>query len=253
LKLKLKKSITKGTLFEGNKHLKLVLPCLSGKNGHDYIIKEFMAYKIFEIISPYYFKTRLANIEFIRKRGQQTKKYDLQGILIEDIDNVAKRLNARKYKKFVHPFQQNARASIQNHFFQYLIGNTDFSTRWQHNEKLLFIDKRFVCIPFDFDMSGLVDANYAVVSGIQNMPIKISRVTQRLYKGYKRDELLLQEVRHDYINHKMQILETADNLKSLFNNPKNFLKARQFILGFFDILENDKKFNTYIVSRTRTK
>ena len=61
-------------------------------------------------------------------------------------------------------------------------------------------------------MSGLVNANYAAVSGIENMPIKITNVTQRLYKGYKRDELLLQKVRQEFISHKIQMFNTIENL-----------------------------------------
>jgi hypothetical protein len=253
LKLKLKKSSTKGTLFEGSKKLKLVLPCLPGKSNSDLIIKEYLAYKLYEIISPYHFKTRLVNIEFFEEKGKRIKKHELKGILIEDIDKVANRFNGRAYKRYVHPLENDAITSIQNNLFQYLIGNTDFSTRTQHNQKLLFIDNKFICIPYDFDMSGLVNANYAAVSGIENMPIKITEVTQRLYKGYKRDELLLQKVRQEFISHKIQIFNTIDDIRELFSDPKQFLKAKQYIADFFEIIESDKKFNKNMVSRTRTK
>lgn len=253
LKLKLKKSSIKGTLFEGNKKLKLVLPCLPGKNNNDFVIKEYLAYKLYEIISPFHFKTKLINIDFVEERGQRLKKQELKGILIEDIDKVAKRLGGRQYKFSVHPLQNDALAAIQNNLFQYLIGNTDFSIRTQHNQKLLFIDKKFICIPYDFDMSGLVNPNYAAVSGIQNMPVKITEVTQRAYKGYKRDELLLEKVRQEFRSHKIEMFNTIDNLRVLFDDPKQYIKAKQYIVGFFEILESDKKFNKNIVSRARTK
>ena len=64
LKLKLKKKVSRGTIFEGNTKLKLVLPCLLEKDNDDLVLKEYMAYKLYELISPYHFKTRLANIEF---------------------------------------------------------------------------------------------------------------------------------------------------------------------------------------------
>ena len=253
LKLKMKKWTAKGTLFEGNQKLKLVLPCLSDKNNDDYVVKEYMAYKLFEIISPFHFKTRLVNIELLQERGKRLIKKELKGIIIEDIDKVAKRHDGHEYKRFVHPLEQEAITSIQNNLFQYLIGNTDYSIRSQHNQKLLFIDKKFICIPYDFDMSGLVDANYAAVSGIENMPIKITEVTQRIFKGYKRDELLLQKVRQDFIGHKTQMFKAIDNLRESFHEPKQFLTAKQFIVDFFEILESDKKFNKHIVSRARTR
>jgi hypothetical protein len=45
-----------------------------------------------------------------------------------------------------------------------MIGNNDFSTYAPHNEKLMEVDGKIVPIPYDFDLSGLVNASYAVVS-----------------------------------------------------------------------------------------
>lgn len=253
LKMKLYKEGTRGTEFEGNQELKVVLPCLTNRDTDDYILKEYMAYKLYEIISPYHFKTRLALIEFIEERGSREKRHSLKGILIEDIDNVAARVNGKEIERLVHPLQQEPISSLHNSFFQFLIGNTDYSTKQQHNEKLLFINNNFVCIPYDFDMSGLVNADYAFVANIQNMSRKITEVTQRLYKGYQREATLLEEVRRDYIRHKPEMMQAVDALKDLFNNPRQYLMAREYVEGFFEILENDKKFHTYIASAGRLK
>ena len=253
IKLKLKKSKTKGTLFKGNKKLKLILPCLRGKTVNDKLIKEYLAYKLYEHISPYHFKTRLVDLEYTELKGKKAIVHSLKGILQEDDKNVAERLNGREYKKNIHPLQQDAIASIQNNLFQYLIGNTDFSMRSRHNQKIFFINKKYISIPFDFDMSGLVNASYATISGIENLPIKITAVSRRLYKGYKRDELLFQEVRQDFINNKVEMFNTINSLKKFFHYPKQFLSAKQFIVEFFEILENDDLFNKKIVNRARTK
>ncbi len=251
LKLKVKKSLARGTLFEGNKKLKVVLPCSEHMNKNDYIVKEYMAYKLYELVSPVHYKTRLVNIEFIEEKKRRTKEQALKGILIEDLDNVAERFDGRELTRRIHPLQQDAHTSVKNAFFQYLIGNTDFSIRSQHNDKLLFIDKKVIIIPYDFDMSGLVDAHYATVSGIQNMPNKITAVTERLYKGYKRDESIFQEVRQEYLHHKIEMLNTVDGLQEFFQNQKQFIKAKQFIANFFEILENDKSFNKNILNKAR--
>ncbi len=253
LKLKLKKKVSKGTIFEGNTKLKLVLPCLLEKDNDDLVLKEYMAYKLYELISPYHFKTRLANIEFNEEKGNRIKKHKLRAILLEDIDKVAKRHNGQALTRKVHPLQQDDFSSIQNSFFQYLIGNTDFSTRGEHNQKLLYIDKKYVSIPYDFDMSGLVNASYASISGMENMKGSITMVTQRAYKGYKRDDDLLQEVRQKYISSKDDIYTTMDNLKEYFENPILFVKAKDFVVDFFEIMENDKKFQKYIVDSRRSR
>jgi len=253
LKLKLKKTLTKGTLFEGNNKLKIVLPCLIERYNNDYVVKEYMAYKLYEIISPYHFKTRLANIEFLEEKGKRIKKHELKGIIIEDIDKVAERYGGNEYDKVIHPMKLDTITAIRNSIFQYLIGNTDFSLKFQHNEKLLFIHNKFIVIPYDFDMSGLVNTSYATISGTQNLPVKITEVTQRAYKGYKRNELLLQKVREEFISNKDQIFNTVNNLKEFFNDSNQFYKAKNFITGFYEIIENDKKFKKNFIVRVRTK
>ena len=64
IKMKIKKSQTKNTVFNGNKSLKLVLPCKIENENNDNILQEYIAYKIYEIISPYHFKTRRVDVDF---------------------------------------------------------------------------------------------------------------------------------------------------------------------------------------------
>lgn len=254
IKLKIKKSISKGTLFEGNKQLKLVLPCLTQKNHNDNVVKEYIAYKLYEIISPYHFKTRMLHIDFTETKGKKEIHHKLAGILIEDIDNVVDRHNAKNVKRYVHPLEQDNTCSVQNDFFQYLIGNTDFSVAYQHNEKLIFIpNKKAMPVPYDFDMSGLVNASYAIVSGVNNQELDITKVTQRMYRGFKRDEKIYHQVRKEFLDNKIQLVETVDSFKSSFDNPNEFIKTKKFILAFFTIIENDSKFNKEILTMARTK
>ena len=102
-------------------------------------------------------------------------------------------------------------------------------------------------------MSGLVNTNYAAVSGIDNLPRKIKFVTQRLYKGYKRDQLHFEEARHYIIEHKEEVFNTIEGLKEFFHDPNQVPKTKKFIAEFYETLENDKKFTDNIVSQTRTK
>ena len=64
IKVDFKKKQTKGTVFEGHKKMKLVLPCLKQKDKNDNILKEFIVYKLFEMVYPYHFKTRRLSLEF---------------------------------------------------------------------------------------------------------------------------------------------------------------------------------------------
>ncbi|HAI44047.1 MAG TPA: hypothetical protein DCM40_41085, partial [Maribacter sp.] len=224
LKMNIKKSSSNNTPFKGHKKLKIVLPCLLQNRGNDDVLKEYLAYKIYELLSNTHFRTRLASIEYVDTRGEKSeihplasfipkelqnsnlyeneeayaakkpKTYHLKAILIEDDKVVAKRHGAQVLKRFVHPLNQAEIASITNAFFQFMIGNTDFSTAYQHNQKLLFKEGKTIPLPYDFDMSGLVNASYAVVSNVQNTTLDIANVQQRAYRGFKRDEKLFQEV-----------------------------------------------------------
>ncbi|WP_297690637.1 hypothetical protein [uncultured Eudoraea sp.] len=253
LRIKIKKSKAKGTIFEGNKKLKVVLPCLEGRNGNDYVLKEYLAYKLYEDISPYHFKTRLVDLEFLEEKGQRIKEHRIQGFLIEDIDNVAERVNGKQIKRIIHPLQHDAVYAVENAFFEYMIGNTDYSSRVQHNQRLLFIDDKIISVPYDFDMSGLVNTHYATVSNIQNIPVQIDQVTQRAYKGYMRDEEVFQKVRQTYLAHKERIFAVVDGLKIHFRDAAQLSTAEDFITSFYKILEDDKKFERNIIKRTRTK
>lgn len=253
IKIKLAKGAVKGSYFEGHKRLKLVLPCLLNKNSNDDIIKEFMAYKFYEIISPYHFKTRLVQIDFVEDRGNKTREHVFKGILIEDDKIVAKRFNGKIIERSIHPLQQDADCSIQNALFQYMIGNTDFSTAFQHNELLLFIDNKTMPVPYDFDMSGLVDASYATVSQSENQSLGITDVKQRLYRGFKRDAQSLQKIREEYLGNKDALLQILDGLAPHFEDPRAYSKCRDYILEFFEVLANDESFRKEIVDRARIK
>jgi len=143
--------------------------------------------------------------------------------------------------------------SVQNDFFQFMIGNTDYSTAYQHNQKLLFIDKKIIPVPYDFDMSGLVDASYATVPAIKGESLNITRVTQRLFRGFQRNTQLFHATRIEFLKNKTKILELIDSLKIHFDDFKEFATARDYILGFFEVMEDPEKFSLNILRKARTK
>lgn len=252
--IKIKKSAAKGTPFEGNKEMKLVLPCRENEPGQDYVLKEYMAYKIYEAISPFHFKTRRLSIEMTDEKGKRSKSYQVEGFLIEDIDQVASRHGANKMKRNVHPLEQDDEVSIQNDLFQYMIGNTDFSSAYQHNEKLLFLEgRKAIPLPYDFDMCGLVNADYAVVSQIQGEALHLTSVTQRLFRGFRRNPALYAQVRQQYMDLKGDILARVDALKGSFHAASQFQEARNYVLEFFSVVEDDRKFQAEITDKARDK
>ena len=252
VKLKIKNPVAQGTLFEGSNKLKLVLPCLLQKSGNDMVLKEYLAYKFYEVISPYHFKTRLTDITFQEEKGKNFRGHFIKGIFIEDIDNVAHRYGGNEIKRSVHPLEQEGLCSVRNDFFQFMIGNTDYSLAYRHNQKLIFVDKKTIPIPYDFDMSGLVDAGYAVVSQIQGEKLEITDVTQRLYRGFRRSPAIYQLVREEYLSRKETIFNLIDSFEGQFTDQDEFRRTRGFIKDFYDILENDSSFGKEILAQART-
>ena len=253
IRLKIKKSVAKGTLFKGNRKLKLVLPCLKVKNINDDLIKEFIAYKLYAIVSPYHFKTRMVDIDLTELKAKKDIPHELKGIFIERDKNLEKRFHGRELERVTHPALMDTISSVQNAFFQYMIANTDYSTAYQHNQKLFLFDGKIVPVPYDFDMSGLVNARYSTVSEFSHETLPITHVTQRLYRGFERDPEVFEEVRMQYMEHQPKMMEVIDSYESLFTDPKEFSKARKFIEDFFEILADDKDFNREIVDQARTK
>jgi len=255
VKFKIDKAQRENTLFDGNKELKMVLPCRNNDLGQDYVLKEFMAYKLYEVVSPYHFKTRRVTIDFTDVKGKNEKQYNLEGFVIEDISRVAKRCNAKRMKRNVHPQQQDDICCTQNDFFQYLIGNTDYSVAYQHNEKLIFLEETnaTVPVPYDFDMCGLVDASYAVVSQVGDEVLPNTDVTQRVWRGFKRPPGVYEQVRQMYLSKESEFMATVDGMKGSFRNEKEFEKARKYVQDFFEVLKDTGKFNRQIVSAARTK
>lgn len=252
LKLKIKKDSAKGTIFKGNKRLKMVMPCSAQSGNNNKVLKEYMAYKFYEQLSPYHFKTRLLEIDYTDLKSKKPKHHKFMGFLIEDDKVVAKRHNGNTMKRKVHPMAQEAVTSVRNAFFQYMIGNTDFSVVYRHNVKLFFIDSNTLPVPYDFDMSGLVNANYAVVSQINNKTMPLENVRQRLYRGFKRPDDVFQKVRQEYLGQKDAIFNIIEDCKPLFDNDSEYEKAKDYIRDFYEILINDDKFLKEIVKAART-
>ncbi len=251
IKMKIKKKEAQQTLFEGNRKFKLVLPCLRRFDDNDNVLKEYLAYKIYELMSPYHLKVRRLDLDFVELKKGKAKPHQLNAFFIEDIKSLANRSNGRVLDRFIHPQMHEAVNATRNTFFQYLIGNTDFANGARHNGKLLFVQKTIIPVPYDFDLSGLVNPSYMFVADVGGKKLPIDKVTDRLYRGFARDPKILQQVRMEFIAKKEQIMGLINDHATVFENTSEFIEARKFVLRFFEIIENDASFRSKILNRTR--
>lgn len=251
VKLKFRKKDVAGTVFDGHHELKLVLPCLMGSGADDLVLKEYLAYRIYEILSPYYYKTRPVRVTFNEIRGKREKTHELLGFLIEDHGTLARRYGGKRLRQTVAPQMQDEVHSATLNLFQYLIGHTDFSMRELHNIRLYYISERYVSIPYDFDMAGLVDAPYATVSNTQRLGGSIGSVRQRIYKGYRRPDSVMQEVRAQFLEKRAEVFELLESLEPLFRDGSDYGKTRNYLESGFEVLEDDRQFERHILGGMR--
>jgi hypothetical protein len=244
--ISIKKKASKNTVFEGNKKIKLVLPCYNQDYNNEFILKEYVCYKLYEVITPYHFKTRLANVDLTELR-KKNRQHELKGIMIEDVDKTAKRFNAQSVKSNVHSISLSDTNTLRFTIFQFMIGNTDWSASFQHNCKLIFQKPNIIPIPYDFDMSGLVNAPYAVVSEVNGKQIPIQSVTERYYMGACRSPGATEFVRQEYLSKEQQILAVPDILKGQLPD-KEIEDIKDYLKEFFTILKDDRSFHDDIVN-----
>jgi hypothetical protein len=248
IRIKIDKDNAKGTLFQGNRNLKLVLPCKTAPQYNDLVLKEYICYQMYEPLTPYNFKTRLLNASVADVGGKQKKIYDVKAFFIEDDDVAAKRYNGKAVDDNLVPRQINDTCSLRFDFFEYMIANTDWSSSFRHNSKTIRIGNKFVPIAYDFDMAGFVNASYAQ----PNPTLPIGSVRERLYRGYCRDENVAEFVRKDFIETMPSVFEALNRYESNFN-AKEFDKMKKYIQEFFDILSDDKLFRNKTLANCRTQ
>ena len=251
LRVKIKKEDGKGTVFEGNRSLKLVLPCKSSKDAdNDLIMKEFVCYQMFEPITEYYFNTRLTAIDFTDLSNKKVSHVALKGFFIEDDDVVAKRHGGKIKETKVLPQLLDTANALRHDLFQYMIANTDVSTLFMHNAKIMDIENgkthKYIPLTYDFDMAGFVNAPYAEA----NEMLGISSVRERLYRGFCRDQATTQRIRKEIISKEQAIMGALKAYESSFQ-PKDYAGMVKYMEEFFVTMKDDGKFATSIKCRTQ--
>ena len=228
---------TVNTVFEGTNKLKMVTHCI----GDDYVLREYLVYKLYSTLTEESYRVRLCQVAYEDLRGK--RKPELRyAFLLEDDDDVARRCKGKimPEKLLIRMDRAEPRAMARVAFFQYMIGNTDWSVPFRHNIDLLSRDSLAapVPIPYDFDYAGIVDAPYAVPPP----ELGITSVKQRLFRGYTFEDSVYAEVKalfnryrgamygvylHNELldkRYQKQTLKYLDNFFETLNDPKDFEK-----------------------------
>ena len=165
------------SIFQNQQKIKLVMPC----QGDEYVVREWLVYKIYNLISAKSFKARLVRLTLEEQKSKKTGS-GFYGILLEEENQLATRNNAIAVTRKLSPNEVDVPSYLNMTMFQYLIGNTDWSVQYLQNIKLLAKDYLAIpiAVPYDFDHAGIVNTPYAFPAE----ELLMSSVKERRYRGY---------------------------------------------------------------------
>ena len=237
IRLNFRKKQLADTIFAGQDKLKLVTHCQRNKPIYEqFVLSEYLAYRIFQVMTDKSFGVRLLHINYIdTERDSSMTKY---GFVIEDDDDVADR-NGMKSMNIGDVTYDDLDPQQQNlvYVFQYMIGNTDFSlingpefSNCCHNSRLLSANDGppFTPLPYDFDFSGLVKATYAK----PNKRFGLASVRSRLYRGNCGNNDLLPESFRRFLEKKDAVYAIVDELDMI--TAKSRRSVIRYLNSFYD-------------------
>ena len=244
LKLSFKKEDTDGTLFHKENRLKLVTQCHPAyRKYQSYVITEYLIYRSLNILTDRSYQVRLAEISY---QDGDDVLFTNFGIVLERTKRLAKRLELKQLKtKETDATQLEGRHLNLISLFQMMIANTDWSATHGgndeccHNGKLFHEpdhpDKPYLFIPYDFDMTGLVNPEYAAV----DKALKLDSIRERRYRGYCRNTDYLEENIALFNEKREQILDLFRESPYLTGREKK--RRVGYITKFYDLINNPKR------------
>lgn len=166
LKMKFKKKDLAAAGFDTLNDIKIVLPTTDSDRGDELLLKEYIAYRMYEHLTPASVKARLVRLNMRDSHVEKSKK-TMFAMLLEDEDETAARLKGTVVADYgISNDSLLTNQAAMAIMFQYMIGNTDWEIAMLRNVRLLRAGEsgKVLVIPYDFDFSGFVGAPYATPS-----------------------------------------------------------------------------------------
>jgi len=247
LKLIYKKDST--CAFYKLKELKLVGVCNVNNNSEQDLLREYLTYKIYNLITDNSFRVRLLNLTYVDSSGRR-KPITRHAFLMEDVKQLAKRNYCEEWsKKPVASERADRHMMTVVNIFEYMIGNTDWSVPGDHNIKLIENSSdstaRPIPVPYDFDSSGLVHTEYAA----PDERLGIVSVRERAYRGFPRTMEELNDVLDIFIKQKANIYEVIGNCDLLNSSTKKDMIG--YIDQFYRSISNKSNVKYLFIDNAR--
>ena len=233
------------------KELKLSNGCNTGDDAGQLVIKEFLVYKIYNLLTDKSMRVRLMKLNFKDAAGKR-KPYTQMAFLIEDVDEMAKR------NKMIEVEGTTFGTEVTNRdqmtlvtLFQYFIGNTDWSVPAYHNIKLIGPkddnSTRPYTVAYDFDICGFVDPPYATVD--EQLQVYITTVRERLNRGYARTMEELNVAIKIFNDKKSQIYDLVNKNEYLSSKSKS--STISFMDEFYKTINDEREVKKVFIEGAR--
>jgi hypothetical protein len=234
---------TAGTTFEGQTTLKLGTHCRGDRAYDNYTLREYLTYRLFNMVTPLSFRARLARATYVDAKTKKTiaNRYS---IFIEHESEVARRFGGRVVELPRIVFNDlDAPTLNRMMLFEYMIGNTDFSIWALHNVRIVQDrNRKLFAVPYDFDLSGLVHAPYAT----PDPRIGIRSVLDRLYRGPCRTTDEFDEAAESFRSKRADMFTLLDSMRDL--EPLARGEAKNYLEGFFKTIERPESIKRQFVN-----
>jgi hypothetical protein len=232
------------------KTLKLVSACKPGDTYEQYLLKEFLIYKLYNLITDKSLHVRLLNLSYQDSSGKK-KTITRHAFLLEDAKEMAKRNDCADISDLKFATEKtNRRQMALVAIFEYMIGNTDWAVPVDHNIILIRPKKDSTARPFpvayDFDFSGFVNTDYA----FPDDRLGIENVRQRLYRGFPRTMEELNDVLSVFKARKAEIFTTVDNFNLL--TPRSKKEITGYLDEFYRTINDPSDVKNVFITNART-
>ena len=230
------KDSMKNTVFARQDRPKLATHCRSSDDYQQWLLQEYLIYRVQEVITPHGLMARLARITWIdtTAREDSVTRY---GILLEDPDAMAERLGGKRIEERGVPQDRlEPTSALTLGLFQFMIGGTDWSVPGLHNIELVQTDSgRYIAIAYDYDWTGAVDARYAEPAP----SLGIRTVRQRIWRGVCPDTASLQTAIQHFQARRPAIMAVFDSVPELEEGRAR--RMREYFDDFYEIIAEPRR------------
>jgi hypothetical protein len=237
-------------IFSPLKTLKLVSTCKTSSDYPQYLIKEYLIYKMYNLFTEKSFRVRLLDLNYVDSSGKK-KTMNNFAFFIEDEKEMAKRNDCKNDEEGKPPTESTNRSQMTLvAIFEYMIGNTDWSVPARHNIKTIRSKTdpgKLYTVPYDFDFSGLVNTDYSIPDPLMNT----ESVLERVYRGFPRTLEEINLVLEEFRKQKENIYAIVEQCTYLEKRHKQMMTS--YLDDFYNEIKYPAKVKSIFIDNARTK